>query len=166
MRTVPASVVSLVFTLMAASARSDVTHSCANPPNRAARVAVKDNVAVGKTQDRNSGTCTFFKTALIERAVELANCLKGFFSGGAATFPLGRGARGDSPTTPQQGRGAAVPQPRGSSISCGTPAPTSIQSGEAKEYVEVSVTWGNGRFVTSLLVPRKYPSLPPLRSEP
>jgi hypothetical protein len=80
MRSFALVAVSLAALLSVRSAWADHTFACQRPPDREARVAVRDNVAVGWTQDQNSRTCTFSVDGAKAASPPANLILKGFNS--------------------------------------------------------------------------------------
>lgn len=209
MRNLIVLLTSLVWLAPSSGFGADRTISCANPPDKAARLAVRDTAAVSKTQDKTNGTCTFavdgakaaspsaelirqgfnslrdgaplvkelaakqvdhlayamlatapvseipseFRNLLMESSSQLSTCLSDFFDGRDPSVPLGARRGG-----PPDGRNGA---PQGTPVRCRMYRPTGVvEPADVSPYLEVVVTWSEGRFVSSLYVPRQYARLP------
>jgi hypothetical protein len=169
----------------------DVTFSCSDPPDRSARVAIAEGATVNKTQDRNEKRCSFSVNgakADSPGAEALLEGVNSFRQGAPIVGELGKKsvdnlAYAMLATAPvseipkefadflQRNSGALADCVQGffkGSDPNITLTSTFGNSGycrryEAPQYLEITITWSNGRFVSSLYVHRMAPNLPRIK---
>ena len=163
----------------------DVTFSCSDPPDKSARVAVVEGSTVNKTQDKNEKTCTFSVNgakAESPSAEALLDGVNSFREGAPIVKELGRkvvenlayAMLATAPVTEIPKDFAEFLRTNAEKVAdClqqffkgGDPG-VSLASAfgnsgycrryEAAHYLEITVFWEKGRFVSSLYVHRATP---------